>query len=299
MGITSRRNFLTYTSALAALTNLQPVFGLEPEKKEVKAIPFQLGLVTYNLGAKLDLSSLLRVCKTTGISPVELRTTHSHGVEPSLSPDARKEVRKKFADAGVQIWGAGSVCEFHSTDRKKVDENIETCKKFIDLVHDIGGKGVKVRPNGLPKEIPIPQTLEQIGKALIPCGKAASDAGIEIWVEVHGAGTAKPENMKTIMEVCNHPSVGLTWNSNPEDVKDGSVQESFKMLKPWIKSCHINDLYKNSLGTYPYRELFKLFRESGYNRVTMIEVGKTFSDEASTIEFLRTYKALWTELASV
>ena len=48
----------------------------------------------------------------------------------------------------------------------------------------------------------------------------------------------------------------------------------------------------------PYRELFKLFRQSGYNRATMIEVGKTFPDEASTIEFLHTYKGLWTELAS-
>ncbi len=298
MGTTTRRNFLTYAPSIATLACINPAFAAQNTKIEPKSIPFKLGLVTYNLGAKLDLPALLRVCKTTGISPVELRTTHAHKVEPSLSVDERKEVRKKFADAGIEIWGAGSVCEFHSTSKKTVDENIETCKRFVDLVRDIGGKGVKVRPNGLPKEVPIPKTLEQIGKALIPCGKAASDAGIEIWVEVHGAGTAKPENMKTIMEQCGHASVGVTWNSNPDDIKNGSVEESFKMLQPWIKSCHINDLYKNSLGTYPYRELFKLFRQSGYNRATMIEVGKTFPDEASTIEFLHTYKGLWTELAS-
>ena len=70
------------------------------------------------------------------------------------------------------------------------------------------------------------------------------------------------------------------------------------MLKPWIKSCHINDIQKNTQGAYPYRELFKLFRQSGYNRVTMIEVGKTLADEASTIEFLQNYKKLWAELAS-
>ena len=55
--------------------------------------------------------------------------------------------------------------------------------------------------------------------------RLADDAGIEIWVEVHGKGTAEPPHMKTIMEACGQPKVGLTWNSNPQDVKDGSVPQ--------------------------------------------------------------------------
>lgn len=296
MSSITRRTFTTYGAATALAlplgTHSAPPAAAAASAKSA----FTLGMVTYNIGAKLDLPALLRVCKATGIGPVELRTTHAHGVEPTLSPEQRKEVRKKFKDAGVEIWGCGSVCEFHANDAAKVRENIETCKKFVDLVHDIGGKGVKVRPNGLPKDVPVPKTLEQIGKALIECGKAASNSGIEIWVEVHGAGTAKPENIHTIMKHCAHPSVGLTWNSNPDDVQNGSVKASFELLSPWIKSCHINDLFKDQTGAYPYRELFSLLSKSGYNRTTLIEVGKTMPDEASTIEFLRYYKALWQEL---
>ena len=47
-------------------------------------------------------------------------------------------------------------------------KNIETCKEFVQLVADIGGRGVKVRPNGLPKGVTVEKTLEQIGKALDP-----------------------------------------------------------------------------------------------------------------------------------
>ena len=36
------------------------------------------------------------------------------------------------------------------------------------------------------------------------------------------------------------------------DVKDGSVKEYFRSLKPWIRSCHINEF----ANEYPYRELF-------------------------------------------
>ena len=290
-----RRHFLQ-TNAVAALGLAASRTDAAPNIKDEKTPKFRLGLVTYNLAASWDLPMLLRVCKSAGIGPVELRTTHKHGVEPSLSKERRAEVRKRFADAGIAIWGCGTTCEFQSPDAAVVAKNIETCKRFVDLVADLGGRGVKVRPNGLPKDVPVEKTLEQIGKSLIPCGKAADDAGIEIWVEVHGNGTAHPPHMKTIMEQCGQRRVGLTWNSNGSDVRSGSVTEYFNLLWPWIRSCHINELYKDAAGVYPYRELFRLFRERGYDRMTLCEVGRSVPEEAAAIELLRYYKALWLEL---
>jgi hypothetical protein len=99
------------------------------------------------------------------------------------------------------------------------------------------------------------------------------------------------------MQHCGHPSVGLTWNSNATDVKDGSVAEAFGMLKQWIRSCHINDLTNDASGKYPYRELFRLLRETGYDRYTLCEVGSTMPDEKSAEAFMRQYKTLWESLA--
>jgi sugar phosphate isomerase/epimerase len=294
----NRRQLLQSVVSSASLAALPvPAGALASAASEEKAPKFRLGLVTYNLAADWPLDTLLKVCKSAGISPVELRTTHKHGVEPTLSKEKRVEVRKKFADSGVELWGSGSVCEFHSPSEAEVTRNIEVCKQFVELVADLGGKGVKVRPNNLPDKKNVEKTLEQIGKALIPCGKAAAEAGVEIWVEVHGAGTAHPPYIKTIMEQCGHPKVGITWNSNPTDIKDGSVAEYFKLLRPWLRSCHINEIYKDAAGIYPYRELFRLMRETGYDRVTMVEVGRKAPDPDTGAEILRYYKALWTELA--
>jgi len=66
--------------------------------------------------------------------------------------------------------------------------------------------------------------------------------GIEIWLEVHGRDTQVPTVGAAIMKQTNHPSVGLCWNSNPTDVVNVSVKQSFELLRPWIKSCHINEL---------------------------------------------------------
>lgn len=291
MATLNRRDFLALSATSALGATLVP--SLTPAAQPSTAIPFRLGLVTYNVAANWDLPTLLKVCARTGIGPVEFRTTHKHGIEPTLTKEQRKEVAKKCKDAGVEIWGCGSTCEFHSPDAAVLAKQIETCKQFVELVGDLGGKGVKVRPNAFPPNVPQEKTLEQIGKALSQCGKAAEGAGVEIWVEVHGRGTAHPPHVKTMMDHCGHKSVGVTWNSNPDDIKDDSVAEYFKLLRPWIFSCHINNLASN----YPYRELFKLLRETGYNRTTLIEYGRVFADPEAGADFLTIYKRLWTELA--
>lgn len=299
----NRRDFLASASAtagtLAAVTAASAQDNPPPAPAPAPApapLRYRLGLVTYNLAAQWDLPTLLRVCSAVGIAAVECRTTHRHGVEPALDAEARRAVRQRFADAGVVFWGSGSTCEFHSADRAEVDRQIETCRRFIDLVAALGGRGVKVRPNGFPAGVTRERTIEQIGRSLRTCGQVAADAGVEIWCEVHGTGTQEPAVMQQIMQQCDHRAVGVTWNSNPTDVRNGSVAESFRLLRPWLKSCHINELYRDAAGTYPYRELFRLMREAQYDRYTLIEVGRQAVDAPSGEEMLRYYKALWQEL---
>ncbi|MBX9584496.1 MAG: sugar phosphate isomerase/epimerase [Gemmataceae bacterium] len=295
----SRRSFLA--SSLAISGGLRPPLagadsgGLRPPLGSPK---FRLGLVTYNVPKDWDLPTVLKVCREVGIAAVECRTTHKHGVEPNLTIDQRKDVRKRFADSGVVFWGSGTTCEFHSEDPLTVEFNIKRCRHFIELVHDLGGKGVKVRPNGVPQGADPAQTFDQIGRALRACGKAAADAGVEIWVEVHGAVTAEPKNMRAIMDACGHPSVGVTWNSNGTDLDEKkSIGPGFELLKPFIRSCHINDLENDAKGTYPYRDLFRRLAGIGYDRYTLCEVGRSY-DVAAGTEFLKGYKRLWEELVA-
>jgi len=260
-----------------------------PEKQR-----FKLGLVTYNLARDWDQQTIIERCKAVGIEAVEFRTTHKHGVEPTLTKVERAEVKKRFHDAGLVIWGLGTACGFHHTDKKIVNENIEETKRFIDLAKDIGAKGVKVRPNGLPKDVSENKTLEQIGRSLNICGQAGANAGVEIWCEVHGYGTQHPPRMRRIMDVAGHPNVGICWNSNSADIKEGSVKEYFALLRDKIQSVHLKSL----VGGYPCRELFSLLNASGYNRYTLIEdKGLESASANDTVRFLRYYKALWEYLS--
>src|SRR5215472_18900322 len=76
MQFVSRRSFFTAASAgaLAAVP-----FAQARESKD-KPLKFRLGIVTYNIAATWDVPTMLKVCKNVGLSPVELRTSHKHGV---------------------------------------------------------------------------------------------------------------------------------------------------------------------------------------------------------------------------
>src|SRR5438132_14273950 len=118
----SRRSFLQTAGAVAAAG-----FAARPDVTRAAAATdaepkFQLGIVTYNVAAKWDLATVLKVLKDTKIRNVEFRTTHAHGVEPSLSSSQRQDVKNRGADAGIRIWGLGTVCEFQSPDKAKVEK---------------------------------------------------------------------------------------------------------------------------------------------------------------------------------
>jgi len=249
--------------------------------------PFHLGLVTYNLARDWDIETLIKNCEKTGFEGAELRTTHKHGVEPTISKQRRAEVKKRFADSGVRLVSLGTTCEYQSPDAAVLEKNVEETRRWCELAQDLGCMGVKVRPNGFPRDVPHEQTLEQIGHALARCGDLAREHGVEIWMEIHGEGTQLPSNAHQILSIANHPLVGACWNSNPTDVESGSVQKGFELLKPWIRSCHINNLDDKA---YPWHELFALLRSINFQRYTFAEVAEP---SCEPLRFMSYYHAVW------
>jgi sugar phosphate isomerase/epimerase len=249
-----------------------------------------LGAVTYNVLKDWDVPTIITNLQAAGFEAVELRTGHKHMVEPTINAAERERVKDLFERSKVQLLSFGSTCEFQSPDPAERKRQIQTAKTFIELAHDTGAWGVKVRPNGLPKEnIPMDTTIGHIADSLREIGDFGAGRGVEIWVEVHGRVTQDPPVAAAIMRATGHKNVGLCWNSNPTDVVNGSVKKSWDLLRPWVRNAHINELSND----YPWRELFTLMNKSGYDRYTLCEAAESKEPE----RFLRYYKSLWTELS--
>ena len=278
---TSRRSFLEQSARGAAVflgtSSFGPLLALGAPKggSEMK-----IGLVTYLWGKDWDLPTLVGNCEKSGVLAVELRTTHAHGVEPSLSPKERKEVKKRFEDSRVTLLGPGSNENFDNPDPAKLKRAIEATKEFVKLSYDVGGSGVKVKPNSFHKGVPREKTIEQIGKSLKKVGKFAADYGQEIRLEVHGQCSPLPI-MKQIMDFADHPNVAVCWNSNEQDREGKGLEYNFNLVQDRFgKTAHVRELNK---GSYPYQQLIDLFVKMDYDGWICLECRETPKDRVAAL----------------
>lgn len=270
----SRRDFLKQSLVLSAATLAAgPLPAWAAPRKPGGDMRF--GLVTYQWGADWDLPTLIENCAQTNALGVELRTTHAHGVEPSLDETQRREVRRRFEDSPVTLVGLGTAEDFHRPDPGAVERAIENTKRFIQLSHDVGSTGVKVRPNDLPKNVPAEKTIEQIGKALNVVGQYAGNFGQQIRLEVHG-GCARLPVIKQIMDIATDPNVAVCWNSNAADLESPGLEHNFDLVKDRLgDTVHVRTF--TSLD-YPWPQLFSLLVKMDYRGWILLEAGTKVDD---------------------
>ena len=236
--------------------------------------------MTYQWGKDWDLPTLLKNCEAANALGVELRTTHAHAVEPTLSATQRSEVKKRFADSPVVCLGPGSNERFDNPDAAVVKTAIEASKAFLQLSHDIGSSGVKVKPDRFYDDIPKEKTIAQIGAALRELAAFGADLGQELRLEVHG-GLREPIYIEQVIAAADHPNAKVCWNSNPTELEGVGLEKNFHRLRPHFgATCHIHDLSRTD---YPWSDLFALLTESKYDGWVLLEEGKVPEDPAAQL----------------
>ena len=230
--------------------------------------PIRFGLVTYLWGRDWDLPTLIHNCEASGVLGVELRTTHAHGVEPELTASQRRAVKKRLGDSPITLLGPGSDERFDNPDPALLRKAIERTRSFIQLSHDIGGTGVKVKPDRFHEGVPRKQTIRQIGESLNSLGRFAADYGQEVRLEVHGQCSPLPI-VRRIMDIAQHPSVVLCWNSNPTDLEGQGLEHNFRLVRDRLgMTTHVREL---DLDNYPYQRLIELLLETNYQGWALLE----------------------------
>jgi sugar phosphate isomerase/epimerase len=224
---------------------------------------------------------LIRNLTASGIHGVELRVDHAHKVSPALTKEERQVVKKKFKDSPVQIIGMGTNQQYDYVEPEKLRESIEQTKAFFQLSRDIGGLGVKVKPNQFRPGVPHEKTIEQIGKSLNELAKYGADMGQILRLEVHGNETQELTNIKAIMDVANHPNATVCWNCNSQDLNGGGLEANFNMVKARFGDiCHVRELNDT---TYPYQDLMNLFKKINYKGWILLECRTDPADKVKAL----------------
>jgi sugar phosphate isomerase/epimerase len=285
----SRRNFIKNLSAItgAALIPARLLAG----PKIIPGAKMNLGLVTYLWAKDWNIPTIINNCSVAGVNGVELRVEHAHNVTLDLSREERREVKKQFAGSPVQIIGMGTNEQYDWPDAQRLKQSIETTKAWLQLSKDIGGSGVKVKPNQFHEGIPKEKTLEQIGRALDELGNHALDMGQQIRLEVHGPGTQQLPNIKRIMDYVDNNGSTVCWNCNEQDLDGEGLEYNFNLVKDRFGDiCHVREL---NVGDYPYQKLMDMFVAMDYDGWILLECRTDPSDKVAA---LKEQRQVWQEM---
>ncbi len=285
----SRADFLRNLALVTGGAILTP--AMLSAYKKVAGSEMQLGLVTYLWAKDWDIPTIIKNCTEAGIGGVELRVEHAHKVTLELSNEQRNEVKKQFAGSAVKIIGMGTNEQYDSPEPEKLKMAIERTRQWLKLSADIGGSGVKVKPNQFHKDVPKEKTLEQIGKALNELGNYANNMGQKVRLEVHGESTQELPNIKTIMDFVENDGTTVCWNCNDQDLIGNGFEYNFNLIKNRLgDTTHVREL---NIGNYPYQQLMDLFVKMDYKGWILLECR---TDPTDKVAALKEQRQVWKEM---
>ncbi|MFB2119670.1 sugar phosphate isomerase/epimerase family protein [Parapedobacter sp. 2B3] len=286
-----RKQFLQAMSLLAG-SSLLPASAWAAIRSN-PASKMKLGLVTYLWGKDWDVPTLIANCTATGLTGVELRVDHAHGVSPEMGKRERRLVRDRFADSAVECVGMGTNEQYDFPDLQRLQTSIARTKEFIQLSADIGGSGVKVKPNAFHSGIPREKTMAQIGAALNELAAYAADLGQQLRLEVHGNETQDLPNIKTIMDHADHPNATICWNCNPQDLDGEGFQYNFNLVKDRFgDTIHVRELDRTD---YPYPALLENLAHMEYGGWILLEC---HTDPADKVKSMHEQRAVFDRMTS-
>ncbi len=286
----TRRSFLRSNmqaaACLAATGTLAAteVRSAQPRRKKAKkkVAHMRFGFTTYTWGKPWDIPTLITNCTRARALGVELRTSqkYAHGVELTLSPAQRAEVKKQFADSPITLLGLASGERFDSPDPAKLKAAIAAAKAHMKLSHDIGGTGVRVFPNDFHNGIAHDITIAQIATSLNEVGAYAADLGQQVRFEAHGNAGHLPI-MGKIMAQVNQPSVRVKLNSDIRDTEGDGFRKNFRKVKKYLgDTLHVHNL-KNE--AFPHQLQMDLLMKMGWDGWWLVEQSDKVPDRVQAL----------------
>jgi sugar phosphate isomerase/epimerase len=213
----SRRTMLLSTAATAALATLgAPSRAIEPFKRAVPG-HLRLSLAAYSLRELLtkkesgwDLFKFVDYCREQGLTGAELT---SYYFPNDVTHEYLVELKQHCHRQGVTISGGAIRNDFCQMDSKKIEDDIEHTKLWVDRYAILGAPAIRIFAGNQPAKDSWESTVTRCVQACETACRYAHQKGIYLALENHGGVTAKATGLLEIVRKVNAKSFGINFDS--------------------------------------------------------------------------------------
>jgi sugar phosphate isomerase/epimerase len=218
-----------------------------------------------------ELFELARKYSYEGIEP-RIGSGHNHGIELGLNKWEMNDIKRQVEKSGIEICCIATSCVF--ADSKNTQENIGLAKQAVDLASRLNCKAIRVFGGNIPEEVGREKASGVIANALRNLAEYAAERDVVICLETHD-DWCNPIDAADIMNRVASPDVAINWDiMHPVLWAGFTVEESFRILSPWIKHVHMHDgineqgklVFKHmGTGSVDHKTAIGLLKKMGYN----------------------------------
>ncbi len=221
---------------------------------------------------ELTLGEMLEVAERYGYDGIEPRmdSKHAHGVEVDASVAEREKIKGQFADSGIEF--ACLATSLRYSDPTLAEKMVADTHARIDLAGDVGAPTMRVFGGLLPDGVSREKATDVIVDSLSSVADHASERGVILCMETHD-DWCDPRLVAGVLEAVNHDAVAANWDiMHPVRTDSATIEESFEILKPWIRHLHIHDGSGDNIelrpigeGIIDHRRAVELLLDAGYD----------------------------------
>ncbi len=218
-----------------------------------------------------EVLALAHRFKYEGIEP-RIGEGHRHGVELDAGAAERAEFKRAAAEAGVAICCVATSLRY--SDPQDTRHRIAETRRAIDLAADVGANRIRVFGGQLAAGLRRYEAIRLVTQALQSVAEHARERGVTVCLETHD-DWCDPAHVAEVMRRVNHPAVGVNWDfMHPGRGPGATVEESFGLLKHWIRHVHFHDgmdrdgslrLMPIGQGEVNVRHAVELLENAGYD----------------------------------
>jgi sugar phosphate isomerase/epimerase len=237
-----------------------------------------------------DLATALSLGRSWGYAGVELRLIDGELIDPAMRPEARAEVKRTLASAGLPAVAVDTSIRLTSEDPGT------ELRQFLELASDWEAPLIRVFGGELPGDGPARQArLEAAARVLTEAAPAAERLGVAIGVETHDSFSASAV-VAELLALVDSAAVGAVWDSHHPHRVGERPADVWANLGPRILLAQVKDALPDPVredgwqlvllgeGEVPVRDMLALLSAGRYPGWVSVEWEKRWHPEIAEPE---------------
>jgi len=221
---------------------------------------------------ELPLAEILAMAKDFGYDGIEPRigSGQRHGIELASSPEARHDAWQLAEAQQIAFACVATSCVFANPETN--GQHRADLAQAIALAADIGAPCIRVFGGQIPAGVTREAAIALVAESLLSVADLAEQRGVSVCLETHD-DWCNPAHVAEIMRQVDHPAIAVNWDiMHPVRTAGVTIDDSFALLRPWIRHLHIHDgtpgepltLLPIGEGAIDHRRAIALLYQLGY-----------------------------------